>query len=597
MRFWSQTVLASLSVASCIAIIPVGARAQTVATVGTDGSSDAQLRRLYEDDWAWREQQGLTRGARGSGAALPKVDPTTQQQRLAHWDEVLSRLDAIAPDALSAEERINAAVLREVAQAAASNIRFRTYERPFNADTFFWSGLNPLTGGFATAEDYRAYIARMRDIPRYFDEQGANMRAGLARGFTVPRIAATGREETMRGFLPADRTNAFWTAFDAMPGSIPAAEQQALRQEGEAAIRDSVAPAYAKLHAFMVDEYLPAATKAIGARELPGGPEFYQAQIRSFTTLDLTAEEIHAIGLAEVARIRAEMERVRAEAGFEGDLSAFMEFLRTDPQFEAKTPYELLAKSSYVVKRMDSRLGEFIGFLPRKRHGIVPVPPALAPIFTGGRGGIDNCMMNTYNLPARRLYTLPALTIHECTPGHSLQGAIAQEAQRRPAFRRAAGFSGYGEGWALYWEWLAGQIGIYETPYEEFGQLTYEMWRAARLVIDTGIHHYGWSREQAQSYLRDNAALADHEITTEIDRYIAWPGQALAYKLGEMLIRRKREEAQEALGPAFDERNFHDAILALGEVPLPVLEARLDQFIADGGQLPAGWNPALPEAG
>ena len=204
-------------------------------------------------------------------------------------------------------------------------------------------------------------------------------------------------------------------------------------------------------------------------------------------------------------------------------------------------------------------------------------------------------MMNTYDLPSRPLYTLTALTIHECNPGHSFQSAVAQEATRRPAFRRATGFSGYGEGWALYWEWMGSKLGMYETPYEDFGRLSYEMWRASRLVIDTGIHHYGWSREQAQQYLRDHTALSEHEITTEIDRYIAWPGQALAYKLGEMLIRRKRAEAEAALGEKFDQRHFHDAILALGSVPLPVLEARLDQFIADGGVNPPGFNPALPE--
>jgi uncharacterized protein (DUF885 family) len=264
----------------------------------------------------------------------------------------------------------------------------------------------------------------------------------------------------------------------------------------------------------------------------------------------------------------------------------FMTFLRTDPQFYAKTPRELLSYSAYVAKKADGKLRETIGFLPRYRHAILPVPPALAPIYTGGRGGLEACLMNTYNLPARPLYTIPSLTLHECTPGHSFQAALALEGPDRPAFRRGTSFSGYGEGWGLYTEWLGTVMGIYETPYEDFGRLTYEMWRACRLVIDTGIHADGWTRQQAIDYLTQHAALSQHEIATEVDRYIAWPGQALAYKLGEIQIRRHRREAEAALGPKFDQRKFHDAILALGSVPLPVLEQRMRQFIADGGENP-----------
>ncbi|WP_343517657.1 DUF885 family protein [Sphingomonas sp.] len=582
-----------------LAAMPAVAHAQAPAQAPAAGSADARLKALYEREWAWRQQQGL-RGNRGGDddggpATLPKIDAATQKARLDYWTKILAELDTIPEAQLSPDEKVNAAVFRQSITTMANEIRFKTYEAPFNSDTFFWSGLSPRSGGFRTAQGYRNYIARMRDLPRYFDDQIANMRAGIARGYTVPRVSATGREETAKPYLPADRSNSFFDPFKAMPSSIPAAEQAALTAEGEKAIREAVAPAYAKLYAFLKNEYLPKTRTVLAGESLPDGKAFYQAQIKGFTTLDLTAEQIHEIGRKEVARIRAEMEKVKAKAGFQGDLPAFMEFLRTDPQFYAKTPYELLAKSAYVAKKMDAKLPETIGFLPRRRFAILPVPAALAPIYTGGRGGLESCLMNTYNLPSRPLYTLPSLTLHECNPGHSFQAAVAQEAIRRPAFRRATGFSGYGEGWALYWEWLGGQIGIYETPYEEFGQLTYEMWRAARLVIDTGIHHYGWTREQAQQFLRDNAALSNHEIETEIDRYIAWPGQALAYKLGEMLIRRKRAEAEAKLGTAFDQRNFHDLILSLGSVPLPVLEARLDQFIADGGKLPKGWNPALPE--
>jgi uncharacterized protein (DUF885 family) len=293
--------------------------------------------------------------------------------------------------------------------------------------------------------------------------------------------------------------------------------------------------------------------------------------------------------LKEVARLEKEMEATRERAKFTGTMAEFFQFLRTDPQFYAKTPRELLSYSAYVSKKADDKLAETFGWLPRRRHGIRPVPEALAPIYTGGRGGLEACLMNTYNLPARPLYTLAALTLHECTPGHSFQAALTQEQPERAPFRRGTSFSAYGEGWGLYTEWLGTVMGIYETPYEDFGRLTYEMWRACRLVIDTGIHAFGWSREQAMDYLRTRAALSEHEITTEIDRYIAWPAQALAYKLGELQIRRHRREAEEKLGSKFDQRTFHDAILALGSVPLPVLEERMAQFIADGGV-----NPSTP---
>jgi len=377
-----------------------------------------------------------------------------------------------------------------------------------------------------------------------------------------------------------------------MPAGIPAADQAALRAEAAAVLRDVVAPAYARLLTVIRTEYLMKARTTLAATAMPNGQAYYKAMIEKFTTLDLTAQQIHDIGLTEVARIRAEMDATMRKTGFTGTMAEFMVFLRTDPQFYAKTPRELLSYSAYVSKKADWKLRETIGFLPRARHGIRPVPDELAPIFTGGRGGLDACLMNTYNLPARPLYTLASLTLHECTPGHSFQAALALEGPERPPFRRGTSFSGYGEGWGLYTEWLGTVMGIYETPYEDFGRLTYEMWRACRLVIDTGIHQFGWSRQRAIDYLKEHVALSEHEITTEVDRYIAWPGQAVAYKLGELQIRRHRREAEQALGPKFDQRKFHDAILALGAVPLPVLEERMAKFIADGGE-----NPPAPTNG
>jgi uncharacterized protein (DUF885 family) len=323
---------------------------------------------------------------------------------------------------------------------------------------------------------------------------------------------------------------------------------------------------------------------------LPGGDAFYRAQIREYTTTDMSPEEIHELGLKEVARIDAEMRKTMAETGFKGSFEEFLKFLKTDPQFYAKTPDELMGVSAYVLKRVDARIGKVIGTLPRRRFGLAPVADSIAPFYTSGRGAVGpnlDCTMNTYNLPTRPLYNIPALTLHECAPGHSLQIGIQSEQKALPRFRKYVYFSSTGEGWGLYSEWLGNEMGIYRTPYERFGQLSYEMWRAARLVIDTGIHRYGWSRQQAIDYLAGHTALSSHEVETEIDRYISWPAQALSYKIGELTIRRLRAEAEAKLGPKFDERGFHDTILALGSVPLSVLEDRIHAWIRAEAAKPA----------
>ncbi len=302
--------------------------------------------------------------------------------------------------------------------------------------------------------------------------------------------------------------------------------------------------------------------------------------MREYTTLALSPEEIHQLGLKEVARIDAEMRKTMREADFKGDFAEFLTFLRTDPQFIARTPDELMGVSAYAAKRVDGKLKDYFETLPRRRFAIIPVPEALALFYTAGRGGLQSCQMNTHNLASRPLYNIPALTLHECAPGHSFQAALSEEGRALPRFRRNLYFSGYGEGWGLYTEWLGIEMGIYRTPYERFGQQSYEMWRAARLVIDTGLHRYGWSRKQAIDYLAGHTALSLHEVETEVDRYISWPAQALSYKLGELTIRRLRAEAEAALGTRFDPRIFHSTILAMGAVPLPVLENRVRAYIA-----------------
>ncbi|WP_156842443.1 DUF885 domain-containing protein [Novosphingobium aquimarinum] len=553
-------------------------------------SADDRLRALYEGYWQWQlkdlHEIETARGEVQPGNALRAVTPQAQERRLAHYRALLEKLDAIDRAALSSDEQINAAVLRADLEERIGDARQREWEMPFDSDSSFWTYLDSRRG-FETVEEYDRYLSRMRDVPRFIDENIANARVGLKRGFSVPRVTLEGRDASI---VPYTRSagNPFALAFEQIPARFPEAERHRLQREGQAAIAQAVVPAYTRLLRFFREEYLPGTRKTLAAEAVPGGKEWYAQNIRQYTTLDLTAEQIHLIGLGEVARIESEMRKIMAEVGFEGTIAEFNAKLKRDPQFIAKTPDELMGVSAYVAKRVDGRLEDMFGFLPRKPFTIRPVPEALAPFYTAGRGGEGACQMNTHDLPSRPLYNIPALTLHECTPGHSFQFSFQSELAQAPAFRRNIYFSGMGEGWGLYTEFLGEEMGIYRTPYERFGRLSYEMWRAVRLVIDTGIHHYGWDREKAVRYLADRTALSDHEVRTEVDRYISWPGQALAYKLGEMTIRRMRTKAQDALGERFDIRKFHDVVLALGSVPLPLLEARIDAFIADGGQGLAG---------
>lgn len=545
-------------------------------------AAEAKLRGLYTAEWEWRQREFGREKVDGrwrQSSRLPSVTPEAWERRIAYWRQVLAELDTIPLQELSREERINAAVFRAMVEADLNNAQWRTWEAPFNSDTFFWGGFAPYQP-YRTREEWERYIARLSDLPRYFDEQIANMRAGLARGWSVPRASITGRDDTIVPYTRTDEGNPLLAAFDRLPESIPEAERARLREQGRKVVLGQVVPAYARLLEFIRGEYMPQARTTTSASELPDGRGFYLSQIREYVTRDMTPEEIHRIGLAEVERISKEMREVMARAGFSGTFEEFLEFLRTDPGFYAKTPRELLANAAWIAKKVDGQLKHAFNTLPRYRFTILPVPDEIAPVYTSGRGGLDACLFNTYDLPSRPLYNLPALVLHECAPGHSFQAALALEAPARPDFRQHTYFSGYGEGWGLYTEWLGTKMGIYETPYEEFGRLTFEMWRAARLVIDTGLHAFGWTRQQAIDYLASHTALAYHDVVTEVDRYISWPGQALSYYIGYMTIRALREEAERELGGRFDQRPFHDTILELGAVPLPVLEEEVRAFIA-----------------
>ncbi len=569
---------------------PIAAGAQTPGTSAGD-----RFKTLYTREWTWRQAQysGLDEDAdRGAAVRdrLPRVDAATQAERVRYWREVLKDLKAIPVAELSAEDQVNYAIYRAQVEALEASASFRDYEKPFNSDSSFWA---EVTGAaqrpLRNLGDYRGYLRLLADLPRYFGEQIVNMKAGLARGFSVPRVTLAGRDASIAAVadVAEPEKSPFYAPFMKMPAKFTEAEQAELKAAAVKVIRESVRPAYALLLTFMREEYMKKARTALDAESYPDGKAYYQSKIREFTTLDLTPDAIHGIGLAEVATIHDQMVETMKKTDFKGEFPAFLKFLRTDPQFYAKTKEELLMRAAWISKRVDGKLDLMFGHLPRSRFTIIPVPDDIAPFYTSGRGGPGVYLVNTYNLPARPLYNLPALTLHESTPGHAMQMSLAAEHKEQPEFRQRVYISAYGEGWALYTEKLGVPMGIYETPYEHFGMLTYQMWRAARLVVDTGLHSKGWTRERALAYLRDNTALAEHEITTEIDRYIAWPGQALSYYLGQMQIEKSRAQAEAALGSKFDLRAFHDTVLSLGSVTLPQLEARINQFIADGGKPPA----------
>ena len=556
---------------------------------GKTQSADSRLQTLYSAEWKWREEQfpDDEDGQKPIVDHLPKVDPDTQAMRLARWQDTLAQLDAIPRADLSPAEQLNYDVYRPEIETLIANQQFRDFEMPANSDTSFWTNLGyTARRPFRNLQDYRNWISQMRDIPRYFSEQMDEMRRGLKRGFTPPQVTMAGRDASITAVTEATPEGSLlYTPFKDMPG-IAEADKAALRAQAVAVIRDTVQPAYRDLLTFMRTEYLPGTRQTLAAYDLPDGKNYYRAKIREFTTLDEDPEAIHAFGESEVQRLHAEMLGVMSETGFKGDFPAFLAFLRSDPQFQAKTPQELLMRAAWIAKRFDGKAALFFGLLPRARFAIVPVPEDLAPFYTAGRGGPGLYLVNTYNLPSRPLYNLTALTLHESAPGHAFQMPLALEHKQQPEFRQHTYLSAYGEGWALYCEWLGQEMGMYETPYDRFGMLNYQIWRAARLVVDTGIHAQGWSRDRAIEYLRQYTALPEHEIETEVDRYIAWPAQALSYYLGENAIREGRTKAEKALGARFNVRAFHDAVLELGSVPLPVLTARIDRFIAENGRGP-----------
>lgn len=560
------------------------------------GDPRDELYALFDEDWAARlvesPQFATSVGDHSRNDQLADVSLEAIERRVERRRDVLRRLEEIDVSGLSAADRINARMFERQLRSSVRGFEFGGYEMPLNADSGFHMGFarmhRPMP--FRTADHYDDYIARMRAIPAYFKQQQGHMRAGIERGFTLPRVTLEGYEDTISAHIVDEpQDSAFWAPFEEVPASVGEMDLERILTDAEAAITDAVVPAYQGFYDFFVGEYLPGARETIGASDLPDGQAYYADQVRWFTTLDVTPQEVHEIGLSEVARIRAEMAEVIRETGFEGSYAEFLDFLRSDPRFYPKTAQELLERAAWIAKTMDGKLPSLFATLPRVPYTVEPVPDHMAPKYTAGRyvsapynstqPGIY--WVNTYNLPSRPLYPLAALTLHEAVPGHHLQTALAAEMDAVPEFRRHDYLSAFGEGWALYAEYLGLEAGIYEDPYSNFGRLTYEIWRACRLVVDTGVHALGWTRQQMLDYLAENTALSLHEVTTETDRYISWPGQALAYKIGELKIRELRARAEEALGADFDVRHFHDAVLANGSVPLDILEELINSWIEE----------------
>ena len=583
------TVFETILVAALCAL-PLVAASPPAASV----DAKRRLQALFDEEWEFRLREdplfATSVGDHRYDDRLPSVSVAAESARTETRRQFRERLLSIDPQALDPTDRESRALLKRELDDAITDFEQHGYRFPINADSGFHIEFAQLPGQvpLSTSRDYENYVARLRTFPEYVRGNIELLREGLETGWTIPRVALLGYEKTIASHVVDDPgKSVFYGPFQAFPEGIPEADRARLRAAGEAAIREAVVPAYRSFGEFMTHDYIPGSRTTTGASDLINGGEYYAYRVRHFTTLDLSADQIHDVGLTEVQRIRGEMEAVIRQTGFSGDFSAFLKFLRTDPRFYAKTPEDLLKQAAWIAKRIDGKLPLLFRKLPRQPYGVEPVPAEIAPKYTGGRyvpAPLDGkkagtYWVNTYALESRPLYVLESLTLHEAVPGHHLQIALAKELPDLPAFRRYAYIDAFGEGWGLYSERLGLEMGLYGDPYSNFGRLTYEMWRACRLVVDTGLHAKGWTRKRAIDYLASNTALSLHECTTETDRYIAWPAQALAYKIGERKIRELRARAERALAERFDVRDFHDLVLSGGTVTLPILESRVDEWI------------------
>ena len=503
-------------------------------------------------------------------------------------EKLLRDLEKIDKSKLSESQQISVELLQYDLTHTVKKYEYEAYLNPLLSDAGFHVSLPYQVRTLNTYGQVRAYLNALNAIPKYVDEHLGLLREGLDKGITQPKVIFEGYESTYNDQIVKNYQDSYYySPFKNLPAVLTETQRDSVLKAAEKAINKNVTPQFKRIKKFFETEYLPNTRLALGVSETPKGEEYYYYLLEFYTTLDLSADEIHEIGMTEVARINKEMQEVMRQTGFEGSFTEFIQFLRTDEQFYAKTPEELLMFARDIAKRIDAQLPAFFNKLPRKPYGVEEVPSAIAPKYTTGRyiGASSDTQpgyywVNTYELASRPKYVLPSLTAHEAVPGHHLQISLNNELEENiPEFRRKFYISAFGEGWGLYSEFLAEEMGIYTTPYELFGKLTYEQWRACRLVVDTGIHAKGWTREEAVNFMKENTALSLHEINTEVDRYISWPGQAVSYKIGELKIRELRSKAEAALGQNFNIRDFHEVILEEGVVTLPILEKRVNNYI------------------
>ncbi len=585
-------LLAALAVLCLPACSP---QAPATAPAAASHDAAAALHRLFDSEWerGLREspENAAYQGDRRFDDRWTDLSLEAIAGREAADREALAALERIDRAALSPADQLNYDTFAWLKTRAVERQRFREYLQPVS----HMGGVQTVESiaevlPFAGAQDYRNWIQRMRALPALLEQTTALMRAGMEAGNLPAKVLMQRVPAQIRAQVVDDpEASPFYKPFRQMPESIPAAEGDALREQAREAIAAQVVPAYREFGRFFEQTYLPATRDGIAAADLPDGPAYYDFLAAWYTTTSLGAEEIHRIGLAEVERIRGDMEKIRREVGFQGDLQAFFAHLRTDPKFFYRDPAALLEGYRALSKRIDPELVKVFRTIPRLPYGVRPIPDTIAPDTTTAYyqpGAVDGTRagfyyVNLYRPEVRPKWEMLALSLHEAVPGHHFQLARGAELPELPLFRRTAYFVAYGEGWGLYAERLGYDMGLYDDPYDRMGQLAYDMWRAVRLVVDTGMHAKGWSRQQAIDFFMENAPKTEQDVVNEIDRYIAMPGQALAYKIGQMRISALREEAARELGAGFDLRDFHDAVLATGSVPLETLEVRIRAWIAE----------------
>lgn len=511
------------------------------------------------------------------------------KRRYVFYDSVYAIIKQIDRSTLSFENQVNLELITYDVKDEVVNGEYRSYLNPILSESGFHTSY-PGMGNqvLSNKKDFENYIERLKDIPRSVEEYFVLVRKGLQDGISQPRAIFNGFENTYEQHIVSDvEKSIFYKPFLKKPAMISDEEWKTITAEGKKAVQDNAISSYKAIRDFFEKEYFPKTRTTIGVSNIPKGLAYYQELVQHYTTTDLTYDQVYEIGLKEVTRINGEMLKVLRDLKFGGTLQEFITYLRNDPKFYAPTPEQLLKEASWIAKQADGMLPQFFGKLPRQPYGVEPVPAHLAPTYTAGRYAgapirskrAGHYWVNTYDLKSRPLYALESLTLHEAVPGHHLQIALTQELDSLPAFRRNLYVNAFGEGWGLYAEYLGTEMGFYKDPYTRFGRLTYDMWRACRLVIDVGLHAKGWTREQAVKYLADNTALSLHEVNTEINRYISWPGQALAYKMGELKIIELRRKTEAALKDKFDIREFHDLILSQGTVTLKIMEQMIDRYI------------------